>query len=665
MAAGIAPPRISELRLTSFLSQSALQGVLREIRDKGLPAASSRRSIKRAREDSVRVATSYGELFQTITIPCEDESTTDLEIVSPAPFLAHAFKQCPAFSKYMMANHDENHSSAERPWRIILYTDEVSPGNQLKVDNRRKVWVLYWSFAELGSGLSNEVMWNILTVVRSSTVKDVNGLTVLLRYILPSFYSPADFRHGITLSHNDRVFMLFSSINLIVADEAALKAVWEFKGASGTLPCFFCRNVVLHRSDLHLMDSSLVSATETDFSKFVIHTDESLRATVRMLETQKDLLRPKAFERLEQSVGINYRPDGLLCDPAFVSLTPITSTLYDWMHCYVVGGVFNVEVGHLMNCLAANGVSNVDIQSFFQSLTFPKLLSSRGITGKLAFQKKIDAGDPFKCSASEALSIYAPLRFFIMSIDCDRGSDLHKAITSYFCLASVLDHLRKSMKGAIDANKLLELIMKHTCYYKSAYGEDSMIPKFHFSLHLPSMLRAHGLLVACFVHERKHKEVKRVANNMSNTQGWFESNILESVVQMHLQDLADDVYMPPLCANLVKPSLAGPDLTALVHTALNTNSDVQTSPSAFIPSFQQCSIHDAVIYDAGEHMAVGQVQFHALVENICVSCITRWEPAGDNTFRVTDDSVLLQTSLIEDVCVYIERPGLIRAVIPG
>ena len=64
-------------------------------------------------------------------------------------------------------------------------------------------------------------------------------------------------------------------------------------------------------------------------------------------------------------------------------------------------------------------------------------------------------------------------------------------------------------------------------------------------------------------------------------------------------------------------------------------------------------------------MAVGQVQFHACVENICVSCITRWEPAGDNTFHVTDDSVLLQTSLIEDVCVYIQRPGLIRAVIPG
>ena len=664
MAAGIVPPRISDLRLNSFLSQSALQGVLREIHDKGVPAVSSRRSIKRARSDAVRVDTSYGSLFQKITVPLEDESTTDLEIISPAPFLAHAVKQCPAFAKYLIAKHAENPSSAEHPWRIVLYTDEVTPGNQLKVDNRRKVWVLYWSFAELGSGLSNEVMWNILAVVRSSTVREVNGLTFLLRYILPAFYSPSDFRHGITLSYNDHIFMLFSSIQLIVADCDALKAVWEFKGASGILPCFFCRNVVGRRTDLHL-HGNLVSAAETDISKFSIHTDESLRATVRMLETQKGILRPGAFDKLEKSVGINYRPDGLLCDPAFASLTPITSTLYDWMHCYVVGGVFNVEVGHLMNCLAANGVSNRDVQSFFETLTFPRSLSSRGVTGKLAFKKKIDAGDHFKCSASEALSIYAPLRFFLMSIACDQGSDLQKAITSFFCLASVLDHLRKTMKGEIDANNLLELIVKHTCYFKSAYGEDSMIPKFHFCLHLPSMLSTHGLLIACFVHERKHKEVKRVTNNLSNTHGWFESNILESVIQMHLQDLADDDYMPPVCANLVKPSPAGPDLTALVRNALNTNSDVQTSTTAFVSSFQQCSVHDVVIYDAGEHMAVGQVQFHVCVENICASCITRWEPAGDNTFHVTDDSVLLQTSLIEDVCIYIQRPGLIRAVIPG
>lgn len=667
MAAGAHTSRIADFKIKSFLSQSALQGVLQEIRQKGLPAASSRRSIKRARENAVRASTSYGELFQKISIPTEGGPNVELEIVSPAPFLDHVMRNCTAFANYFIAKHNKRPSSVERPWRIVLYTDEVSPGNQLKVDNRRKVWVIYWSFAEFESGLSNEVMWNILAIARSSTVKDLNGMTVLSRYILPYFYSPSDFRLGISLSHNDQILLVFATISLLVADEAALKSIWEFKGASGTLPCFFCKNVVLHRSDLHLNDSSgtLVSHAESDCSKLLLHTDESLRAVARMLGAQKDLLTRAAFEKLEQSVGLNHRPDGLLCDPTFASLTPISSTVYDWMHCYVVAGVFNVEVGHLLDRLHSHGVSHVAIHTFFGNLKYPHSISSRGVSGQKCFQKKIDTGDNFKCSASEALSIYSPLRYFLMSIRCDPGSDLQKAIASYFCLASVLDRLRKSMKGLIDPNKLLELIVKHTCYFKRAYSEDAITPKFHFCLHLPSMLNTHGMLISCFVMERKHKEVKRVANNLSNTHGWFESNILETVTQMHLQDLADDCYMPPLTASLVKAHPAGPDLTAIVRNSLDVTGEVQTSKTAFFSSYQQCSVNDVVLYDAGASLGVGQVQFHVSVDSCCISCITRWAPAGNNEFHVTDDSFLLQTSLIEDVCVYIQRPGAATVVIPG
>lgn len=33
---------------------------------------------------------------------------------------------------------------------MAIYSDEVSPGNQLKHTNQRKVQVLYWSLQELG-----------------------------------------------------------------------------------------------------------------------------------------------------------------------------------------------------------------------------------------------------------------------------------------------------------------------------------------------------------------------------------------------------------------------------------------------------------------------------------------------------------------------------------
>ncbi len=46
--------------------------------------------------------------------------------------------------------------SREAPWQLILYSDEVTPGDPLTVDNRRKRHQLYASFAELGHYLRLE-----------------------------------------------------------------------------------------------------------------------------------------------------------------------------------------------------------------------------------------------------------------------------------------------------------------------------------------------------------------------------------------------------------------------------------------------------------------------------------------------------------------------------
>lgn len=51
---------------------------------------------------------------------------------------------------------------------VVLYSDEVSPGNQPKHTNRRKLQVVYWSLQELGSlRLTNESSWFVLTAVRT------------------------------------------------------------------------------------------------------------------------------------------------------------------------------------------------------------------------------------------------------------------------------------------------------------------------------------------------------------------------------------------------------------------------------------------------------------------------------------------------------------------
>ena len=44
---------------------------------------------------------------------------------------------------------------------------------------------------------------------------------------------------------------------------------------------------------------------------------------------------------------------------------------------------------------------------------------------------------------------------------------------------------------------------------EASYGVDSYLPKHHYSVHLPSQLERFGLVPSCFVHERRHKILKR------------------------------------------------------------------------------------------------------------------------------------------------------------
>lgn len=66
--------------------------------------------------------------------------------------------------------------SADRPWGIIYYNDEVVPGNVLSADPSRKVQCVYLSFREFGPiALSREEAWFAVLACRSSVVSEVNA----------------------------------------------------------------------------------------------------------------------------------------------------------------------------------------------------------------------------------------------------------------------------------------------------------------------------------------------------------------------------------------------------------------------------------------------------------------------------------------------------------
>ena len=76
-------------------------------------------------------------------------------------------------------------------------------------------------------------------------------------------------------------------------------------------------------------------------------------------------------------------------------------------------------------------------------------------------------------------------------------------------------------------DKLAEAIKKHFDLFVEAYGKEKIRPKNHYLLHLPDMLAEFGTLIMTFVHERKHRAVKRYTQYRCNLRSWSASVIEE------------------------------------------------------------------------------------------------------------------------------------------
>ena len=135
--------------------------------------------------------------------------------------------------------------------------------------------------------------------------------------------------------------MLVGELKLCVSDEAALKALMECKGASGTLPCMMCSNVVSRNAGLS--DPGLIPHCSQSLHGVILHTDESIQSIVDHLGAQQPLLTKKQFGELERNLGFNYVPDGVLAGRAF----KVSGIQFDWCHCYMVQGIFQLEAVQL------------------------------------------------------------------------------------------------------------------------------------------------------------------------------------------------------------------------------------------------------------------------------------------------------------------------------
>ena len=342
--------RLNEFRRElPHVSASALAAILQEIAEHGAPELHSRQDMHRATMAEMEADTPYGPLLMDLELIDKEEQTFSMSCVNPLALLCKAYEQGGSFTELMDRRLLKYPCTPERPWRLILYTDEVVPGNALSFDNLRKLWAIYFSFMEMGMlTLSNEESWFTLFCGRSTRVNRASaGVSQVVAKLLELFFGKLSSNlavGGMVLRRKDGTLVrFFLQLYMVVQDGGAHKSLWHCKGDAGLRMCMGCRNLTSRSSGLvqedgqELLICTIIYENQLDFA-----TDEDVLGTVRRLSQFHANVSPQEFGMRETAAGFTHQPHGILLNERLQGvIKPVSQYAHDWMHAIFVNGAWN------------------------------------------------------------------------------------------------------------------------------------------------------------------------------------------------------------------------------------------------------------------------------------------------------------------------------------
>ena len=114
------------------------------------------------------------------------ENSAKWTIVSFRLAFMHVAATAPAFQQLLRETWIHRPCSRRDPWSVIVYGDEIVPGNVLRPENHRKLFCWYATIKELGpQKTKHEICWIPLAVLRSGKMKeDTGGVSVATEVLL-------------------------------------------------------------------------------------------------------------------------------------------------------------------------------------------------------------------------------------------------------------------------------------------------------------------------------------------------------------------------------------------------------------------------------------------------------------------------------------------------
>ena len=644
-------------RKLPYISASALAAFLGDVKESGPPELGNRKQIQEATAHALK-STAYGPMVTQAPAKLSDGNTRDILYVNPLSLLAAAVEQGGSYTKLMLGALEEKGCSFEKPFHVLLYADEIVPGNALGHHVSRKVWCFYMSILEFGPlQLQKEQAWLTVMIQRTSIVNTLSaGVSQLYKILLRAiFLNPeCQVSNGLGLKMQDSLKHIFLQFGGILQDGGAHKNTWSVKGDGGTKFCPLCLNLVSSRSNLVSQDGEAILTSDMHFSSnLVLASNSSIWKSIDTLAKKKNELTQHNFKLWEQAAGYNFEPQGLLFDKELREyVKPADHFLHDWMHCLLCNGIVATIMNLLLKDLEVAKLDFYDMfQKYLQFWSLPKSMNASSL-GSLFTAKKKKANkdaNTFKASAGEFLGLYPILTYFLQKVLLPSGT-CPKQCMVFVELSNLLDLLQtiplgkitaKQVEASVDALfKALE-VAGWVCFFHA---------KFHWLVHFAGHLSNLQCLPSCFTHERKHKTVKRFLQTVTNT-ATYEKSVLGEVVAQDLFDIRQEGVFASQFA-LQNKGAASKKFTTFLsqHMAFDI---CYTCATLLLHPTGKVSKTDFALYrDSNDMLGCGEVWLHCEVDGKLWTLLSVWklESYSSNTcsaiWAKTESTMLLDSQQI-------------------
>ena len=414
----------------------------------------------------------------------------------------------------------------------------------------RKDAVIYWTFNGIPHWLiTKRIGWFVFSVIDSTTIGRIPGkLSELLIHVFNTFYCADNmfsFNHtGFRLGPSGRVQR--SGFGGMIQDYEAYQECFNFKGASGTVCCLKCLNVIRGRDISG--HSCLHDIKTAKLEDCILRSANDLYAAADELDAlAQQGLSITAFKKQEQMRGLTYNPRGLLWyGPLRHVVNPVDGAIYDWFHCIIASGGpgsyhINALVGKILDVevVTASGCKTKPFTLKTLDDFMGDVITNQGEKPpKLQIAYNPEPGTQLKAMGNEVYAIASGLWLFVLLALVPAGL-LPKHVECFAMLMTILDLLMHDDVVFERMDVLRHAISAHFDGYMELYT-DLFKPKLHFTLHIPDMLLILGKNWNCMSPEAFHKVVKSYARNCMGPRR--HAHVIRNMASNHFKVFMDSAW---------------------------------------------------------------------------------------------------------------------------